>query len=166
MGSPNVLLLDEPTNDLDTDTLTAVEDVLDGFGGTLVVVSHDRYLLERVCDTHVGLLGDGGLLDLPGGVEQYLALRAAPVESEAPSARDHARPPTPAAEVRDARKQMARVERQLSRLQEREDRLHAEMAAQATDHEAVLSLDAELRAVQQERDGLEEEWLAAADVVE
>jgi ATPase subunit of ABC transporter with duplicated ATPase domains len=166
MGSPNVLLLDEPTNDLDTDTLTAVEDVLDGFGGTLVVVSHDRYLLERVCDTHVGLLGDGGLLDLPGGVEQYLALRAAPVESEAPSARDHARPPTPAAEVRDARKQMARVERQLSRLQEREERLHAEMAAQATDHEAVLALDAELRAVQQERDGLEEEWLAAADVVE
>ena len=75
MTEPNVLLLDEPTNDLDTDTLAAVEDVLDSFPGTLVVVSHDRYLLERVTDHQVALLGDGGLRDLPGGVEQYLALR-------------------------------------------------------------------------------------------
>ena len=75
MTEPNVLLLDEPTNDLDTDTLAAVEDVLDSFPGTLVVVSHDRYLLERVTDRQVALLGDGGLRDLPGGVEQYLALR-------------------------------------------------------------------------------------------
>ena len=75
MTEPNVLLLDEPTNDLDTDTLAAVEDVLDSFPGTLVVVSHDRYLLERVTDHQVALLGDGGLRDLPGGIEQYLALR-------------------------------------------------------------------------------------------
>jgi ATPase subunit of ABC transporter with duplicated ATPase domains len=72
---PNVLLLDEPTNDLDTDTLTALEDLLDGFAGTLVVVSHDRYLLERVTDRQVALLGDGAVRDLPGGVEEYLALR-------------------------------------------------------------------------------------------
>ncbi|MEJ2578936.1 MAG: ABC-F family ATP-binding cassette domain-containing protein, partial [Kineosporiaceae bacterium] len=76
MGEPNVLLLDEPTNDLDTDTLAAVEDALDGWPGTLVVVSHDRYLLERITDRQVALLGDGRLRDLPGGVEEYLALRA------------------------------------------------------------------------------------------
>jgi ABC transport system ATP-binding/permease protein len=75
VGEPNVLLLDEPTNDLDTDTLAAVEDLLDGWPGTLVVVSHDRYLLERVCDRQWALLGDGSVRDLPGGVEQYLRLR-------------------------------------------------------------------------------------------
>lgn len=75
MSEPNVLLLDEPTNDLDTDTLAAMEDILDSFPGTLVVVSHDRYLLERVTDHQVALLGDGSVRDLPGGVEEYLALR-------------------------------------------------------------------------------------------
>src|SRR6185295_538734 len=77
MEEPNVLLLDEPTNDLDIDTLTALEDLLDGWAGTLLVVSHDRYFLERVCDRTVALLGDGGLRDLPGGVDEYLALRRA-----------------------------------------------------------------------------------------
>ncbi|WP_277209457.1 ABC-F family ATP-binding cassette domain-containing protein [Isoptericola croceus] len=77
VSEPNVLLLDEPTNDLDTDTLAAVEDLLDGWPGTLIVVSHDRYLLERVCDRQWALLGDGTLRDLPGGVEQYLELRRA-----------------------------------------------------------------------------------------
>ncbi|RRD29351.1 ABC-F family ATP-binding cassette domain-containing protein [Actinomyces bowdenii] len=75
MTEPNVLLLDEPTNDLDTDTLAAVEDILDSFPGTLIVVSHDRYLLERVTDHQMALLGDGSLRALPGGVEQYLELR-------------------------------------------------------------------------------------------
>ena len=83
MGEPNVLMLDEPTNDLDTDTLAAVEDVLDGWPGTLVVVSHDRYLLERVTDTQMALLGDGKLRDLPGGVDQYLELREAALASGA-----------------------------------------------------------------------------------
>ncbi|HSU70473.1 MAG TPA: ABC-F family ATP-binding cassette domain-containing protein, partial [Micrococcaceae bacterium] len=77
VGEPNVLMLDEPTNDLDTDTLAAVEDVLDGWPGTLVVVSHDRYLLERATDHQMALLGDGKIRDLPGGVEQYLQLREA-----------------------------------------------------------------------------------------
>ncbi|NCT92342.1 ABC-F family ATP-binding cassette domain-containing protein, partial [Cellulomonas sp. APG4] len=83
VGEPNVLLLDEPTNDLDTDTLAALEDLLDGWPGTLVVVSHDRYLLERVCDRQAALLGDGHLRDLPGGVEEYLALRRAAVRGAA-----------------------------------------------------------------------------------
>ena len=77
MGEPNVLLLDEPTNDLDIDTLTALEDLLDGWPGTLVVVSHDRYFVERVCDDVYALIGDGGSATCPGGIEQYLELRRA-----------------------------------------------------------------------------------------
>ena len=84
MDEPNVLLLDEPTNDLDVDTLTALEDLLDGWAGTLVVVSHDRYALERMCDRQVALLGDGRLRDLPGGVEEYLHLRAAGLARRGP----------------------------------------------------------------------------------
>ena len=89
LAEPNVLLLDEPTNDLDTDTLAALEDLLDSWPGTLVVVSHDRYLIERVCDSTVALLGDGSLAALPGGVEQYLALRRA---VDGPGADDQLRP--------------------------------------------------------------------------
>ncbi|GGC16414.1 ABC-F family ATP-binding cassette domain-containing protein [Cellulomonas carbonis] len=189
VGEPNVLLLDEPTNDLDTDTLAAVEDLLDGWPGTLVVVSHDRYLLERVCDRQYALLGDGGVRDLPGGVEQYLELRraarsapaggasssAAPggrAASAAPSAGPSATPdpadgaaPQPSqAEVRAARKEVARIERRLQRISEQEARVHAEMAAVATDHTAVQRLDADLRALAAEREQLEEEWLLAAEV--
>ena len=93
VGEPNVLLLDEPTNDLDTDTLAALEDLLDGWPGTLIVVSHDRYLLERVCDRQVALMGDGGLRDLSGGVEQYLALRHAALTAPTPAAPRSPAPP-------------------------------------------------------------------------
>ncbi len=167
MGEPNVLALDEPTNDLDTDTLAAVEDALDGWPGTLLVVSHDRYLLERICDRQVALLGDGGIRDLPGGVEEYLALRrAAAVGVRGPCRAPRRRPRQPAgprrATLRTARKEMARVERQLARLADQEEKLHAQLAEKATDHEAVLVLDAELRALQDERAALEDEWLEAA----
>ena len=181
MDEPNVLLLDEPTNDLDIDTLTSLEDLLDGWAGTLVVVSHDRYLLERVCDRQVALLGDGRLRDLPGGVEEYLRLRAdlvarglgtrsvsaADGEGGPPggsTSADASAGPSPA-EAREARKTMARVERQLARLAEREDRIHAAMAEAATDHARVLDLNRELREVVDERELLELEWLEAADVV-
>ncbi|HMM93418.1 ABC-F family ATP-binding cassette domain-containing protein [Phycicoccus sp.] len=174
MDEPNVLLLDEPTNDLDIDTLTSLEDLLDGWAGTLVVVSHDRYLLERVCDRQLALLGDGRLRDLPGGVEEYLRLRRELVERgegvrEVPGAGPTAAGPPAVdgpspAEVREARKVMARVEKQLQRLAEREDRLHAAMAEAATDHERVLGLNRELREVVDEREVLELEWLEAADV--
>ncbi|NAZ75180.1 ATP-binding cassette domain-containing protein [Kineococcus sp. T13] len=145
MGEPNVLLLDEPTNDLDTDTLAAVEDLLDGWPGTLVVVSHDRYLLERITDRQVALLGDGTVRDLPGGVEEYLQ-RPAP--------------------ARAARKEMARVERQLEKLARREAQLHDQLAAQATDPVAVAALDAQLRELLAERGRLEESWLEASELVE
>jgi ATPase subunit of ABC transporter with duplicated ATPase domains/uncharacterized protein YoaH (UPF0181 family) len=166
---PNVLLLDEPTNDLDTDTLTALEDLLDGFAGTLVVVSHDRYLLERVTDRQVALLGDGAVRDLPGGVEEYLALRrgaegAAAAGSEKPRDGVPVSDVPSGSELRAARKEMSRLERQLEKLARAEERLHEQMSARATDHEAVATLAAELRAVHEDRERLEEEWLAAAEV--
>ena len=183
MAEPNVLLLDEPTNDLDIETLTSLEDVLDGWAGTLLVVSHDRYLLERVCDRQVALLGDGRVRDLPGGVAQYLQLRAAmppttgyavpaPSAPGAPSgaatgaaARARASTGPSQIELREARKELARVERALARLAEREERVHAQMAREATDHVAVLRLNADLRAIIDERDELELAWLAAAEIV-
>jgi len=172
MAEPNVLLLDEPTNDLDIETLTSLEDVLDGWAGTLLVVSHDRYLLERICDRQVALMGDGRLRELPGGVEQYLELRhaqsaAAGVEvaREVASTATVAEAGPSAAELRDARKEMARVEKQLARLGEREERLHAAMVEAATDHARVLELNTQLREVVDEREELELAWLAAAEVV-
>jgi ATP-binding cassette subfamily F protein uup len=181
MDEPNVLLLDEPTNDLDIETLTSLEDVLDGWAGTLLVVSHDRYLLERVCDRQVALLGDGKVRDLPGGVEQYLELRHESAQAFHPAGTKPAGAATSttghsgeggaagagpsAAALREARKDMARIERQLSRLAEREERIHAAMAQAATDHAKVLELNGQLREVVDEREGLELEWLAAAEVV-
>jgi ATPase subunit of ABC transporter with duplicated ATPase domains len=176
---PNVLLLDEPTNDLDTDTLAALEDLLDGFAGTLVVVSHDRYLLERVSDRQVAMLGDGGVRDLPGGVEEYLRLRSA-AQAGSSSTTPGTTPGTAAAgtsgaatsagvsaaESRSARKELARLERSMSRLSEREARLHAQMAEAASDHQAVTELDTQLRAVLAEKNDLEEAWLAAAELTE
>jgi len=173
MSEPNVLLLDEPTNDLDIETLTSLEDVLDGWAGTLLVVSHDRYLLERLCDRQVALMGDGKVRELPGGVEQYLELRHAQ-EAAASGATQPAglaaqaatspSGPSPA-EQREARKDMARIEKQLARLAEREERVHTAMVEAATDHAKVLELNGQLREIVDEREALEMEWLAAADIV-
>ena len=171
MTEPNVLLLDEPTNDLDIDTLTSLEDVLDGWAGTLLVVSHDRYLLERVADRQVALMGDGRVRDLPGGVDEYLRLRASSpgraldgTEFRPPAARNMPMDAGPSAvEVRAARKEMARIERRLDRIGEEETRLHDELARNAADHQAVLRLDTNLRALQGEREDLEMEWLSAAE---
>jgi len=181
VAEPNVLLLDEPTNDLDTDTLAALEDLLDGWPGTLIVVSHDRYLLERVADRQVALLGDGQVRDLPGGVEQYLELRRAALAGAgaastgfAPTGGDAtagdgetggAAPAGPsAAEVRAAKKEINRIERRLSKIAEAEARLHERIAANATDFAAVAELDAELRTLAAEKDELEAAWLEAAEV--
>ena len=173
MDEPNVLVLDEPTNDLDIDTLTALEDLLDGWAGTLLVVSHDRYFLERVCDRTVAMLGDGRLRDLPGGVDEYLARRRAvraAVDRSATgggaAAGGAVAAPTDAAAARAARKELARLERQLDKVRDRETRLHDQMAAAATDHERVLALDADLRALVAERSTLEERWLELAETAE
>jgi ATP-binding cassette subfamily F protein uup len=173
MDEPNVLLLDEPTNDLDIETLTELEDLLDGWPGTLVAVSHDRYFLERVTDHVVALLGDGKLSFLGGGVAEYLdrvrAGRAAAAGARQPGAGAPgagAPPRSSAAGERMARKEMQRLERQLERLSAREAELAEELAANATDYEKLTSLGADLRAVQAEKRDVEDRWLAVADALE
>jgi len=175
LGEPNVLLLDEPTNDLDIETLNVLEDFLDGWPGTLVVVSHDRYFLERTCDTVWALMGDGSVRMLPRGVDEYLERRrAAHAEPARPGSPAPAEPAQPAAqaprkgssEEREARKAMARVEKQLARLHAEEEQLHARLVEHASDFEKLAELDSRLRQVTAEREALEEEWLAAAEVVE
>jgi ABC transport system ATP-binding/permease protein len=168
MDEPNVLLLDEPTNDLDIETLTEFEDVLDGWPGTLVAVSHDRYFLERVTEHVVALLGDGQISFLGGGVDEYLdrirAARAAPASGPAAGASPAptAASKSPAAEERNARKELQRLERQLDRLSTRETELTEELAANATDYEKLTALGAELRKVQDEKTDLEDRWLTVA----
>ncbi|MGH4008473.1 MAG: ABC-F family ATP-binding cassette domain-containing protein, partial [Pseudonocardiaceae bacterium] len=162
MAEPNVLLLDEPTNDLDIDTLRQLEDLLDGWPGSLVVVSHDRYLVERVCDTVVALLGDGRITQLPGGIEEYLQ-RCGSASAVAPQVVTSTGSPTAAAESRAARKELARLERQLERLAGQAAELQRRIAHQAADPDAFRELDGELRAVLAAKDDLETRWLEAAD---
>jgi ATP-binding cassette subfamily F protein uup len=165
VDEPNVMLLDEPTNDLDVETLTEVEDLLDGWPGSLVVVSHDRYFLERVTDHVIALLGDGKLSYLGGGLEEYLARRAAQEEAEsAPGsgAREGSGLGAAGAQ-RAAKKEMQRLERQIDRLAAREEELTAELAASASDYEKLIELGAQLRAIQEEKASLEERWLVVAE---
>jgi ATP-binding cassette subfamily F protein uup len=166
MAEPNVLLLDEPTNDLDIETLTEFEDLLDGWPGTLVVVSHDRYFLERVTEHVVALLGDGRLSFLGGGVDEYLdrirTARAGSTGGPRPAPAVPGPPRSSAAEERTARKELQRLERQLGRLTVRETELTGLLAANAADYEKLTSLGAELRAVQAEKSGLEDRWLTLA----
>ena len=164
MAEPNVLLLDEPTNDLDIETLTEFEDLLDGWPGTLVVVSHDRYFLERVTEHVVALLGDGKLSFLGGGVDEYLdRVPRAGREAPRPPGPRRTAPRSSAAEERTARKELQRLERQLDRLSARETELTAQLAANATDYEKLTALGADLKATQAEKADLEERWLAVAD---
>ena len=159
MGEPNVLLLDEPTNDLDIDTLQALEDVLDGWPGTLLVVSHDRYFLERVCSTSVSLMGDGTVKALPGGVEEYLAKRTRRAVVAAPAAEK------PKGDTRLAKKELTRLEREIGRHDKREAELLAQIAEQAADYEKVAVLDEELRTVRAAKDAAEEAWLLLSEDV-
>ncbi|WP_153502860.1 ATP-binding cassette domain-containing protein [Cumulibacter manganitolerans] len=170
-------MLGEPTNDLDVDTLTALEDLLDGWPGTLLVVSHDRYLLERVTDDQLAVLGDGTLRHLPGGVGQYLELRkhqlaasagagaagsATASATTAPAAGGTAK--AGSAEQREARKTLARIERRLEALAVQEKKLHGDLATHASDFEKVRELNKQLRGIEAERDDLEEQWMAAAEL--
>jgi ATP-binding cassette subfamily F protein uup len=193
LAEPNVLLLDEPTNDLDIETLNVVEDFLDSWPGTLVVVSHDRYFLERVCDSIWALLGDGRLVMLPGGVDEYLSRRASTVAAAGPERAGVAgaaasgtrggakagseggsgggseggeRQVPDAAAVRAARKDVARLDRQLAKVSARVDAVHAAMAEHASDYARLAELDAELQDLQAQKDDLELAWLTAAEQVE
>jgi len=175
MAEPNVLMLDEPTNDLDVDTLANLEDLLDGWPGTLIVVSHDRYLVERACDTVVALFGDGKITHLPGGIEEYLRRRADSVAgghtqttglSGGSAAPARPRAATGAAEQRAAQKEASRLERRMSTLTKREKQLHELLADAATDPPRLHALDAELTQVQAEVAAVELQWLGAAELAE
>jgi ATP-binding cassette subfamily F protein uup len=165
MSGPNVLVLDEPTNDFDIETLGALEDLLDGFAGTLIVISHDRFFLERVCDDFFGLVGDQQLRDLTGGVDDYLdrlrAQKAAPA-AKGVSNSAGASAGTNAAQERLNQKEMSKLERQIKKFDERETKLHADLATHATDFEKVAELNEELREVQKGKEDAEEAWLALA----
>jgi ATP-binding cassette subfamily F protein uup len=186
LAEPNVLLLDEPTNDLDIDTLNVLEDFLDGWPGTLVVVSHDRYFLERVTDSVWALLGDGQISMLPRGVDEYLERRAhadravggtPSVPTGHSQALSVARPGDPgqsdsprakagSAEERTARKNLARIDKRLAGIAELEARLNAQVLEHAQDYEKLAAVSAELSALAEERDTLELEWLEAAELLE
>ncbi len=181
MGEPNVLLLDEPTNDLDIDTLTALEDLLDGWPGTLVVVSHDRYFVERVCDNVYSLTEEGQIRHLPGGIEQYLherggeategssssGRRESPggetgIESRAPGARIRAE----RKQTQRSRRELGKLERSIEQLSAREVTLNEEMVDGASDHSLLLDLQRQLERTVAEREALEASWFEISENLE
>jgi ATPase subunit of ABC transporter with duplicated ATPase domains len=159
-GEPNLLILDEPTNDLDTDMLAQVEDLLDSWPGTLIVVSHDRYLLERVTDMQYGLLGDGALRHLPRGVEQYLELRKSGVsDTVAPVAKA-----TSGAEARASQKNLQKLERAIAKAEAEELEVKANLEKHdPTDYEGLADLAAKAQELATKRDQLEASWLAESE---
>lgn len=172
-GEPNVLILDEPTNDLDTDMLAAVEDLLDSWPGTLIVVSHDRYLLERVTDQQYALLGDGHLRHLTGGVDQYLELRKHSLNAktaQASVATNGAEVKSSSslsgAALRDAEKNLGRIERALEKLAQEETKLHEQMAAHnQSDYEGLAKFANQQQEFNEKREQLEFEWLEISELL-
>jgi ATP-binding cassette subfamily F protein uup len=158
MDSPNVLLLDEPTNDFDIETLTELEDLLDSYGGTLIVISHDRYFLERVCDRFWGLLGDRHLRDLPRGVDQYLEQRTASIATYS-STSAKGTSTSSAAEQRQLKKDLTRVERQIQKGKEKLAQLLSEEETEAFNPARLLEVASEIAQVEKELAQREEEWL-------
>jgi len=165
LDEPNVLLLDEPTNDLDIDTLTVIEDYLDRWSGTFLVVTHDRYFLERVCDVSYALIGDGSCVLLPGGVDQYLTSRRdGPLEIPPDKASVKGQPASPSATARQAKKDLARLEQQIARLDRQLAQLHEQMVAMASDYQRLTALQREIELITANKDQLESAWLQAAEV--
>ncbi|OLP03376.1 ABC transporter ATP-binding protein [Mycolicibacterium porcinum] len=170
LSEPNVLVLDEPTNDVDTDMLTATEDLLDSWPGTLIVVSHDRYLLERVTDQQYAIL-DGRLRHLPGGVDEYLRLseqRASSTVSSTPARAET----TPAqsksgAELRAVEKEISSIDRSLAKLSDRISAKHDELAAHdQSDHVGLGKLTGELRELESQVAELEARWMELSELLE
>ena len=157
MDSPNVLLLDEPTNDFDVETLTALEDLLDTYAGVIIVISHDRYFLERVCDRFVGLLGNETLQDLALGIEQYLELRAEMISRSVVS--EDRKEISGAAQLRLVKKELAKVEKQLERVVAQEQELIKEQESASFDHQRLLEVGAKLTEIGKVRSELEDKWL-------
>ncbi|WP_350258806.1 ABC-F family ATP-binding cassette domain-containing protein [Scrofimicrobium sp. R131] len=179
LSQPNVLILDEPTNDVDHEMLTAMEDLLDSWPGTLIVVSHDRYLVERVTDQQYAIL-DGTLRHLPGGVDEYLALSAAGGGSGLPESSVGSGPAVSGlaesglamsglsgAERRALEKELAAIERKLARISGEIAKVHEQMAAHdQSDYSGLSDLTAKLRAKEDEVDDLESRWLELSNSLE
>jgi ABC transport system ATP-binding/permease protein len=165
LDEPNVLLLDEPTNDLDIETLTVIEDYLDRWPGTLLVVTHDRYFLERVCDVSYALMGNGSCVLLPGGVDQYLeSRRERPSEISPAKTSIKRQPAISSATSRQAKKDLARLEQQIARLDRQLASLHEQMLTAADDYQRLTELQREMESITASKDELELAWLEAADV--
>lgn len=165
MESPNVLLLDEPTNDFDIETLTELEDLLDSYSGTILVISHDRYFLERVCDRFVGLLGDGQLRDLPRGVSQYLEQRADMLGQDRLNESGEKKVSN-AAQERQAKKDIARLDRQIEKASQKLQALIIEQGQPDVSQERLIEIDIEMEDMRKVQRLLEEEWLVATAVLE
>ena len=165
MDSPNVLLLDEPTNDFDIETLNELEDLLDSYTGTLLVISHDRFFLERVCDRFVGLLGDKEVRDLPRGVDEYLEQREASISS-AIASNSPKKTQSNAAEQRQIKKDIVRLERQIEKLKELISKLEQEQQEAGSDSGRLLEITEQLEKAHTEFNTREEEWLEATLKVE
>jgi ATPase subunit of ABC transporter with duplicated ATPase domains len=175
LDEPNVLILDEPTNDLDTDMLAALEDLLDSFPGTLLVVSHDRYLIERVTDQQYAVL-DHKFRHLPGGLEQYLALRKQGVASASSAASDQratdartaaaAKPALNGAELRNAQKELASLERKIEKYTEQIDALHVRIAEHdQSDYVGLGTLTAEVAPLERQIADFETRWLELSELL-
>jgi len=164
MGSPNVLLLDEPTNDFDVETLTSLEDLLDSFAGTLVVISHDRYFLERTCDKFVGLLGNGKLRDLPRGIDEYLELRKAMLSAKTPIQK--LKSSSKLVETQLLKKNIAKYEKQIQKLSQEELVLNYRLEESAFDHETLVELTNKIDKIRELKFAIEEEWMKASAELE
>ncbi|CAN02357.1 putative ABC transporter, duplicated ATP-binding protein [Clavibacter michiganensis subsp. michiganensis NCPPB 382] len=180
LDEPNVLILDEPTNDLDTDMLAAMEDLLDSFPGTLLVVSHDRYLIERVTDQQYAVM-NGNLRHLPGGVEQYLKLRSQPGNAEKATV---ARPDEvggqatatlggsggsqlQGAELRNAQKELASITRKLEKADtRRRQALDAMAEHDPNDYDGLGKLNEGVRAIEAEVEAFESRWMELSELLE
>ena len=158
---PDILLLDEPTNDFDVETLAALEDLLDSFAGVLIVISHDRYFLERTCDRFVGLLGNETLRDLPRGVDEYLELRRELLNKV--QVRDAKGNISSAAQERLYKKDLARIEKQLERMNNQKNSLLADQDAASFNHEELIRINLELERIESSIQELEGEWLALSE---
>jgi ATPase subunit of ABC transporter with duplicated ATPase domains len=173
LDEPNVLILDEPTNDLDTDMLAAMEDLLDSWPGTLLVVSHDRYLLERVTDQQYAVL-DGHLRHLPGGVDEYLRLRraqgaagAAASDAVASTASTPTTPSLSGAALRAAEKELSALDRRLAKVGDQVAAKHEELARHdQSDYQGLGRLTDELRTLEGEIADLETRWLELSEQLE
>ncbi|CCH78084.1 ABC transporter related [Nostocoides japonicum T1-X7] len=169
LDQPNLLVLDEPTNDLDTDMLAALEDVLDSWPGTLLVVSHDRYFLERVTDQQYAVL-DGHLRHLPGGVDEYLKLRAASDAAPVSPTKTPDQKPSSVlsgAEQRAAEKELASLERRVEKLQQQAADARTKLAElDQSDYQLLGAEMAKITALDGEASTLEERWLELSALLE